>query len=551
MYLLIAMSVFAWRENIADCPKIMVGRDSAGNEVHAHFMNFLKEVDKPGGQDEEFHFAVVKNSPFLAITYKQEFALYDYVTGKLKTKINLPKNAKFEDVTKDGIVISNYNPMRVIETNTLHFYNFDGQKLWEAKKTPDYFTTCQDVVVAASHIRLLNDNKYTWRGLDIKTGDKLWEKMVKSGNHFHRSCYHIPRQDSTKMYIIADSLLRIDLITGESISHRFNVGEEELLLNLFTTTPILMGHPADTIYDPNLIMDNWYSSFIPFTLTGSHSNWIEKGDTLFIADAKKIYAFNKDLKPYWTTLVPDMKGGKSAIRLVGDKLLLFNYGVGFHRANPQNAGVPMAASLSIVDGQLLSTTNPNAKDHMIGGYYTDSGRLYWLTRRKLFYCDEGDSKLREIKWKSRAKYYSVDQRLQYSIQDTVWVKGSKGLEPVATDDNQVVVVDWGKQVHVMRLDGSEEIIPSKEAYFRDAVHDSYHTAQQTDDQPVYSVLGTYSKIDNERLHRGRVLMVDPVTHQISHDIHTSTLYSRDNGHLLIDMRDGIGFVNLNNCSESN
>ena len=30
---LVAMSVFAWRDNVSDCSKVAVGRDAAGNKI--------------------------------------------------------------------------------------------------------------------------------------------------------------------------------------------------------------------------------------------------------------------------------------------------------------------------------------------------------------------------------------------------------------------------------------------------------------------------------------------------------------------------------------
>lgn len=540
---LVAMSVFAWRENVSDCPQIVVGKDSVGNKVYARYLNFLGEADKPGEPDEEFHFNVVKDQPLLTIGYRREFVIYDYVTGKLKTKIKWPRNARFEDATADGFLISSYNPWGFSPSYTFHFYDFEGKKLWETKKNPEFFKICKDVVVSASQTGIFAFSPCKLTGLDIKTGNKLWEKAIHAHKHFQSCCYHISKRDSTKIYIIADSLVCIDIITGASTSHSFSAGENANIFHEYTIGP------ADTVYDPNLSTDNLYSIFIPNAFTGFHSNWIEKGDTLFIADAKNIYAFDSNLKPYWITSLPEMRGAKSSIRLVGDRLVFFNYGVGFNRSNVKTAGLPFAAAVSIIDGKPVSTTYPGDNDHMIGGYYTDSGRIYWLTRRKLFYCDEGEEELHEIDWKSRARYYSADQRMPYSIQDTVWVEKDNKVVAMATDRDKVIVSDWGKQVHVIQLDGSEEILSSDNVFFKDPVNNSLNGNQSFIGESIDYELGRYSKIAKEVPRRGEYLIFDSLSNRISHIIYTPELYGHNKEHLLIDLVGGVGFVDLNNPGE--
>lgn len=531
--LLIAMSVFAWRENIADCPKIGVGTDSMGNKIYGNYLSFNMESGEINVPDQDFSYRIFQKLPFIAIAHDRELVIYNYVTGERKTKTKIPKNARFKFATADGFFLNVPSTKVLIVRNNSQFYNFEGEKLWEAKNVPSIITVSNDIVLSTTALTISDSDPCKWTGHDAKTGNQLWETKTNAQYHHIYSCKHTSAHNPTKIYLIGDSLMCLDITTGEAVSHPFKAGKRSSLLKAY-----LWGGEPDTIYDPNLSADNRNSIYRPYAFTGLHSNWIEKGDTLFIADVNNLYAFDKQLKPYWSTALPNDSGAKSGIRLVNDKLLLFNYGVGFYRGNVQTYGKPFAASLSITDGKLLSTTYPTANDHMIGGYYTNSGRIYWLTRRELFYCDEGESELHKIDWKSRAKYYSADQKLRYAIQDTVWVVKNNFLEPVVTDDNQIVIEDWDKDVYVLQLDGTEQVIPADKVYFKKSDY-------------VYFNNGLHNKSNRKTDRQIEYLILDSVSGKINYKLFTTKMLAHNKNQFVIQVRGGLGFVDLNNCSESN
>lgn len=523
-----ALSVFGWRENISDCSQVMVGRDTLGNKVFARFLRLSDELEKGENPEDQFSIFTLKEKPFIVLSNQKEVAVYNFVTGELMTKLTFPKKIKFRTATPDGILITS-NKLR---GTVFQFYNYAGEKLWETKTPTNYFDTSKGIILSLNYANSFINSKYTIAGHDIKTGNKLWERNIKAQSPL-LFCNPFNSSDSTKLYFTTDSLFSVDIISGTSRSHPFKTR----LLPTQKLSLFFVNEP-DTIHDPNLYIENIRSSIVPNKMTGLCSNCVERGDTLFIADVNALYAFNKDLEPYWRTPFPEKMGSKSTIRLEGDRLLLFNYGIGFHNERVKTQGKPFAMSVSIKDGKPIHTTIPNVDDHMISGVYSSSGKLYWLTRRDLYYCDEGESQLHKIDWKSRAKYYYHEQNLKYAICDTLWIVGNNKIEPIVSDDQQVVVGDWSKkEVHLIKPDGSEEIIPSKNLYSLDSQDAGkiFHLPDNTN----------MSMTDiRRRLSESEYLKVNPLTKKISLFVYTQAIYGDVDTHLVIGMEGGVGFIDL-------
>lgn len=535
--MLLAVSVFAWRQNIAECPEIVVGKDSVGNDIYAKLLKLDVEVENFVDTDEKISISLDKDLSLIIFSTRRELAIYNYATGELITKFKMPQNAELETVYSGGFLIRIFQPKLLSGKFITQFYNFNGEKKFEAENFPFFLSSKQDVLIFVSD-PVPGVHPVVWVGFNIKTGRKLWEKSIKSKYHVMFSCNHSlsNSMDSEKMYIIADSLVCLDYITGLTTSHPFNSGKSAIF-----RSALGLDYRPDVLYDHNLSNENDLSACLSNTLTGFHSNWIEKGDTLFIADADNLYAFNTELKPYWTTPLPKKMGSKSSIRLVGDKILLFNYGVGFNNNNILSQGKPFAMSFSIKDGEPVATTIPSANDHMISGLYTDSGRIYWLTRRNLFYCDEGENKLHKIDWKSKAKYHSYDNNIRYAIQDTVWFENNNRIEPIVTDGRQVVIADWGKYVHLLQPDGSEQIIPSERVYVQQPDQDSFNYHLSLNDTK-------YVRFNENGLSREEYIIIDSIDHKISHRIFSPAPLVHDKDILLVALEDGVAFINLNNSS---
>ena len=98
---LVAMSVFAWRDNVSDCSKVAVGRDSAGNKICGYYFNFEVEQEKPT-DSKDFSGWIFSKLPYIAMRQNRDFVIYDYGTGNRKTKVKVPRNGGFAGITKYG-----------------------------------------------------------------------------------------------------------------------------------------------------------------------------------------------------------------------------------------------------------------------------------------------------------------------------------------------------------------------------------------------------------------------------------------------------------------
>ncbi len=528
--LFFVLSVFGWRENISDCSQVMVGRDTLGNKVYANYMKLSDEVEKGENPEERYYIFTLKDLPYVVLSHNKEIAVYNYVTGELVTKILSPKKIRFRKATNDGILVSS-DKMR---GTVYQFFNYAGEKLWETKSPFSFFDTWNDIVIFFGYSYFFGISNYTIAGNDLKTGNQLWDYKFKTQNPI-LFCNPMNNPDSTRVYFMADSLNSVDLMSGITRSHPF---KSRVIPNRGLSI-IWVGEP-DTIRDPNLFIENKRSIADPKHMTGLFSNSVVRGDTLFIADAEKLYAFNKDLQPYWTTPLPTQMGSKSTIRLDGDRLLLFNYGIGFYNENVIRQGKPFALSFSIKDGKTLHSTIPEADDYMISGMYTDSGKLYWLTRKNLYYSDEGEKELHTIDWKSMKKIPKYEKHLRYAIIDTLWRVRNNKIEPIVSDNQQVVIKDWVENiVHVLKHNGEEEIISGNDVYSFDS-NDSERIYLLPKNQER-DILKTRKMWSNSHH-----LRVDSVTKEVSHYLFTPRIYGEKGAHLVIKLEGGLGFLDLTN-----
>lgn len=516
MILLSVLPAFGWKNNLSEYDEIAIGKDAKGNMVNARYVYY----------DEQPQMMLnVVGKPFIIFLMKKEVVVYNYITGERKCIFKIPKNSTFVAIFENGLLFQKDVTKGFMSFSdreyALQFYDFDGDLRWETNGKYSMGDRKNNIVVSAKTRKdKSGKDLYNWTARDVSTGEKLWENCF--GNTYHDiNCSQLNlKTDSVIRYFLADSLIRFNMRTGEMLSRPFNSGHKA------SKTDKIVWSAQDTIPDVTLNKEMKGSLINYGPMTGTHSNWVERGDTLIIADADSLYAFDRNLKTYWSAALPDGKGAKSRIYCSGDSILFFNYGVAFCEGYRKKYGAPFAASFDIADGKMISVTIPDFKDYVISGDVTEDGRIYWQTKDDFFYSDEGNNELHKIKWKSPSPYMHNDLRVKNRLISEIGQIRGNTLQYTEIDRNNILVtVESGDSFIIQPETGIQKVVPSKEAYFR------------LSDNVAYT----------NKDHRGQrdYIYHDPDTGQIIFRFKSMLLLSNyKDSHLIFYIPKGIGIVDL-------
>lgn len=359
------------------------------------------------------------------------------------------------------------------------FYNFNDRKIWSA-------TYPAELNVRANNIVLCRIDDKTLAGYDAPTGKELWRKVITDKTH-NLWCNYL-WLDSGKLYLLADSLVCLNLRTGHIKRRKFSAGAPKM--NTISFKPeLLQNNPT-----PAIKLERALSAKVDRKFdTGLHSNFAFKGDSLFIADADNLYCYDLELNPIWRTPLPKEMTSKSKIRLSGNKIYLLNFGFVFSNGNKRDRGIPFAAAYNIDDGKQISLTYPQLDKKIVDGFYTDSGRIYWQTNKGFFYCDEGDGAVKKLNWKPMTKFKSDEKNFDYIIYPDVKLVRDGQLDSITTDKNQLVIEVYGKDINVVNTNGECRLIPANEAYFQDFSDNIYSTNRVPDKRTNFVIVNPQTK----------------------------------------------------------
>lgn len=391
------------------------------------------------------------------------------------------------------------------------FYGFNGKKIWQAK-----YQFRMDVRPLNTIICSKPNNK-EHIAYDLNTGDELWRATILNKYHDF-SCGSLWSIEHPQyIYLIADSLVRLDVRRGETFSRKFRVhGDESFFSNVAFV-------PALKSANKSIENENYFSGGISRVLTGMHSNWIEKGDSLIIADADSIYCFNRNLDTIWATGLPDGKGSKSTIRISGNTIYMLNFGIAFENGKMVNNGEPFASKFAVSDGRQLSVTFPKVEWMVTDGLYTDDGMIYLQTVKGLVSCLEGGDIPEKIKWNVRSDFEPDNNYSDFVLLDSVFVLNNGILEPVISDREKLVVEIYGKDVNVIRQDGECRFLSAADVYFHDL-------------NSVYST-------NEGRDKRNHFVIVDPVTKKVIYTIYLKGVVFQDkDNNIVVGMPSGVGIL---------
>lgn len=482
---------------------LALGRDANGEKVMFNFTpigNGVKELRLS-----------CDDSRKIAVLNREAMAVYDLQTMKRTAFLEISPTARIAGFFDEGfLVLKDKAKLLSTDFSQPHFYSYKGEEIWSSKKEAFLNFYMNNVLVCAESRS--NDGKYI--AFDIPTGRELWRKTIPGYEPYLLSVPYISDNDSANVYLIGNMLMRLDMRKGDMLTYPFRAGADISGLRLMvSSSPFNGGVSLGVLFKSDKAPD----------VIGLHSNWLERGDSLFIADADNLYCFNRNLSCLWKTALPKGMGSRSEIKISGNRILLLNYGVGFARRGMCEYGQPFAASYDVTDGRQLSVTLPDIKKPLVGGVYADDGRVYWQTRKDFFHSAEGDTVAYKIKFKAKSSFgWSKDVR-KYVVYDSVCIVRDGALQSIKTDGRQLVVEVYGKDVNIVGLDGQVTVIPADEAYFKD-VSEYVFSTNRIEGKPTHFVT------------------VDPASGKIKYTFYLKgAVHQFDDGDILVLSEQGIGY----------
>lgn len=402
------------------------------------------------------------------------------------------------------------------------FFDYKSKKLRSVPINAAWYDDSLDVIIGYKNsVRFYDAEISAYR---ISTGELLWKQNLP--HRYHWPWYDRLRDSEHKnmLYLMTDSLVRLDVVTGKTIKMPFAAGVDEPLKSRFSLVKTRPIYRRD-----------WQEAYwceFPYTadgvLSGTHSRMKLSGDTIFVADAKNLYCLDKQLNKRWATPLPADAGAKSDIRLWGDRIFLTNYGVAFQKGLLGRCGKPFVAEYDRHTGKELSVTFPDIKNKLSDGG-TVPGRTYWQDDKGLMYNNQGETEVHRIEWKApvkKAEKTEDQDECYYWSVDTVYQYSEGRLKAIVTDAHQVVVEANEQDVYLLKDDGTKQIFKADSIFFEDSKERYSNNAEKrktfliTDGSPrknvrmIFTFDGGLSKDDKGFLYAilpNGVGIIDPKT----------------------------------------
>lgn len=487
-------------------PEITLAKYDDGTEMKAVLISYPK-----GLKSSTF----TEGLPYLVMQDNEEVTrIYDLATLKTIAEVN-PRQGTFFHATRDGyLTIKNSSFIKDDRVPTK--YSFDHQKVWSSKYQIALSNVLDNVVVCY-HMSLGK----TWGdghmvGYDLSTGRELWRTTIPQHRH-SGLCNYLHEKGSPYYYMMADSLVRLNLLTGDTVRRAFEAGVKESLKSRFS---IVKSRTFSSSAWRREAMHSYTPGDEGNVLTGTHSGWVVNGDTLFVADAGHVYAYDRDLYPLWQTALPEGVGGFSQLREDGGRLMLMGFGEAFQNGVIGRCGQPFTAYYDKATGRQLAFQLVGMKEKVTGGCIVP-GRTYWECDNGFYYTDEGDTTATRIAWKPKTDREPMADHPDRVICDTVGILRNDKLEFITTYRNELLVELYGKDVYRVQADGTAYMLKAEEVYFHDM--DNLYS---TNAEPLR-----------------HYVLIDPVTHEVKKGFNTTgNVTVNKAGDLFIQLKNGLGIV---------
>lgn len=344
------------------------------------------------------------------------------------------------------------------------FFDFNKRKLRSLPITAIYRNDSMDVIIGYNKSNsMFKGNISAYR---ISNGELLWNQKLPHYYHWPWECTKSLESQQDQLYLITDSLIKLDIMTGATIKMPFTSGLNEPFKSRFSF-----------VMNRKLLRVDWREAYMAerpyiadFVLSDTHSNFLLASDSIFIADAKNIYCLDKQLNKIWMTSLPKDAGSKSNIKFIDNKIVITNYGVAFQKGLLAHCGKPFVAEYDRHSGKELDITFPDIKNKLSDAYSV-SGRTYWKDDKGYMYNDFGKSEIHRVKWEAPIKVSKYDDKkydCYYWPVDTLYTYSDGSLKPILTDNHQLILDANEQDVYILKDDGTQQIIKAEDAFFRES-----------------------------------------------------------------------------------
>lgn len=381
------------------------------------------------------------------------------ITNYVLDRKDLHEIARIKNI--DIYLLKNGYFKRKSSYKAITFCNFEGKKLYSIPVAPLLYNDSLDVVIGQNYPSYLFEGNIS--AYRISTGQLIWKQKLPHRHHWPWFDFKI---DKNIHYLITDSLVKLDIVTGKTIKMPFTAGVSEPMKSRFSL-----------VKNRDIVRRDWqeanyclYPFIADFVLSGTHSNMIFNSDSIFIADVNNLYCLDEQLNQRWVTPLPKDAGAKSEIHLLGDKILLQNFGVAFQKSLIAHCGKPFVAVYDRHTGKELSVTMPDIKNKLTDGKAV-MGRAYWKDDKGVMYNNAGETEIHRFNWEAPAKVTQnkdEEYKCYYSLVDTVYQYSEGQLKPIVTDAHQVLVDANDQDVYLLKDDGTQQKFDADKMFFKDS-----------------------------------------------------------------------------------
>ncbi len=465
---------------------------------------------------------ISRKRPYLCFTDKKGIT-YIYNTQTLKEMTRTKLNTGVIMITDKGYATGGVNKLFKYEKPEMA-YKFSNEPTWACN-------TLLEAAFAKSWVAICNQEKDVAKmtdgkviAYDMLTGEELWRKNIPHKLHFPWTEY-TDAADKDCIYIIADSLTKLNIRTGETATTVFYGGVNDRTKQIFLSQRIL----ADNNWSQEKVMAV-YPQIKKNTTTGTHSNLITDGDKIYIADAKGIYCFTKDLKTVWKTEIPGDMASYSSIYKDSDTIVMQNYGLAFcpmiYGGGITKSGTLFTAAYNAKTGKQIYLNVHDNKLNLINGKITN-GRFYWQDTKHIYYNDFGDKQLHELKWGDERitigrKFNGLPNLL---ILDKLYTMKDGNLDSICTDRKHIVLMKQDETVYFVDSNGNTKKLESNKVFYKLS-------------NRLYCSMGSAEN-------KNRYLLTDTTGKYVERTITTESDFQTDKyGNIFNLAKDGIGIIRI-------
>lgn len=338
--------------------KINVGTDRNGNPMKGDYVSLNMTP---------VHYSASPSNLLVVAKDKDGFT-HNFIYRRSDMQLAAQPSGTIKAITDDGYMTEG----GAIIGTTMHDLN--GKKRW--RKNLQLVGTTPDGKLCIFQ-KSLNRHSDEFIALRASDGGEQWRTFISHNLHYPFA-HAMADQSRQYLLLIGDSLLKLNVTTGQTIGRPFAGGVKEPMKSRFkfvwrTTTALTLKNRNDVALSEEPFIKSAF-------LTATHSNFIRRKDRFYVADADSIYCMDYELRTIWATALPEGMGSNSEIRLQGDSLMMKNYGVAFQKGCQTRYGKPFAAifdrnngkeiSLQIIEKK-PSRESVEDEDIKISGWITD------------------------------------------------------------------------------------------------------------------------------------------------------------------------------------